>query len=470
MPFLSINKPRSIQLRYADECQHIMCNGDTGTGKSTLLRQLMHYAADCGDAAIVLDSKVEFVPEFYDERRGDFILSPKDERCPWWSIGDEVSDETDAISVTRALYPSHNNNPQAEWFETQATRISAYLLTYSQPRPTCADFGYWMAHPEEIDRRIEGSEYEHTLSKNSAPQRNGVLATLNLAGMSLRMMPAKRRGRRPFHVRNWCKQRQGWLFLPNTQDTREALRPLQSMWIDLLLLRLMSMGPRPDLPRVWIFLDELASLNTLPSLHTAITEMRSTGNPIVMAMQNLADLEMLYGKKSETIFSQTYTKFVLRTSDGRSAESLSKLAGDVELLRLRETHSHGPSVRGRNASFSTETVREPRVLPSQIGALQNLEGLLFQPGVVVPFHMHRLPVFQRAPRLIERTIPSMYQRPPAKSGETPPSQMPAQGALPLTTESAATTTGAAPEGQGTASKKVLRKKPAAAANSMESDQ
>jgi type IV secretion system coupling TraD/TrwB family protein len=109
LPFLSINKPRSIQLRYADECQHIMCNGDTGTGKSTLLRQLMHYAADRGDAAIVLDSKVEFIPEFYDERRGDFILSPKDDRCPWWSIGDEVSDETDAISVTRALYPSHNN-------------------------------------------------------------------------------------------------------------------------------------------------------------------------------------------------------------------------------------------------------------------------------------------------------------------------------------------------------------------------
>jgi hypothetical protein len=90
----------------------------------------------------------------------------------------------------------------------------------------------------------------------------------------------------------------------------------------------------------------------------------------------------------------------LRTSDGRSAESLSKLAGDVELLHFRETHSHGPRVRGRNASFSTETVREPRVLPSQIAPLQNLEGFLFQPGVVVPFHMHRLPVFQRAPRLI----------------------------------------------------------------------
>ena len=130
-----------------------------------------------------------------------------------------------------------------------------------------------------------------------------------------------------------------------------------------------------------------------------------------MAMQNLADLEMLYGKKSETIFSQTYTEFVFRTSDGRSAESLSKLAGDVDLLRLRETHSHGPSVRGRNASFSAETVREPRILPSEIQALPNLQGYFLQPVKILPFKMRRFPVERRAPAQIERIIPSMHMRP-----------------------------------------------------------
>jgi type IV secretory pathway TraG/TraD family ATPase VirD4 len=147
--------------------------------------------------------------------------------------------------------------------------------------------------------------------------------------------------------------------------------------------------------------------------------MRSTGNPVVMAMQNLADLEMLYGKKSETIFSQTYTKFVFRTSDGRSAESLSKLAGDVELLRLRETHSHGPSVRGRNASFSAETIREPRILPSEIQALPNLQGFFLQPGKIVPFKMRRFPVEQRSPAQIERLIPSMHRRPLDAEGVSP---------------------------------------------------
>ena len=159
-----------IRIRKEDECQHIMSNGDTGPGKTTLLRQLLYYAWECGDSAVVLDSKLEFVPEFYDESRGDLILSPKDERCPYWSIGAEVRDEADAISVTRALYPAHNNNPQAEWFESQATRISAYLLAYSEPRPSCTDFGNWMAHPEEIDKRREGQRIRtHALEELRSP-------------------------------------------------------------------------------------------------------------------------------------------------------------------------------------------------------------------------------------------------------------------------------------------------------------
>jgi len=48
---------------------------------------------------------------------------------------------------------------------------------------------------------------------------------------------------------------------------REQLRPLQTCWIDLLILRLMNenAGSR----KTWIILDELASLQNLPQLVTA---------------------------------------------------------------------------------------------------------------------------------------------------------------------------------------------------------
>lgn len=409
MQFSWRNKPDQLRLSRKHESHHFMVNGDTGTGKSTFIRQILYHAQACGDAAVVLDSKLEFLPEFYDENRGDLILSPKDERCPYWHIGEEVTDEADAISVTRAMYPTHPANPQSQFFDDTANEVAAYLLTYPDPRPTCNEYGYWLAHPEEIHKRIKGSEHEHTMSKAASNQLAGILGTLNKAGRPLRMMPTDRDNRFFFTVREWCKHRKGWIFLPNTQDTREAMRPLQSMWMDLILLRLLSMGNRHNLPRVWIVMDELASLNTLPQLHTAITEMRGTGNPIVMGMQNVADLEALYGKKSETIFSQAYTKVILATSDGRSAKSLSELLGDVEIQRPKETRSYGRS--GNTRTFTTERVREPLLMASEIQGLPDLSGYLIQRGKMVKMKLPYLSPQAKSEAIIERRIPPMAQRP-----------------------------------------------------------
>ena len=207
-----------------------------------------------------------------------------------------------------------------------------------------------------------------------------------------------------------ARRRTGWLFITNTQDTRDALRPIQSMWLDLILLRLMSMGERPDLGRVWIILDELASLQTLPQLHTAITESRKTNHPLVVGIQNIADLDNVYSKKAKTILSQAFTKFVLATSEPASAKSLSDLIGEVEVLRVKETRSNGGLSRGRN-SETIEEIRKPLILPSEIQGLPDLEGYFVQRGKVVRIrlpYIHRTPT---APALLERKLPSMNDRP-----------------------------------------------------------
>ncbi len=52
--------------------------GDTGTGKSTLIKQLLQQIADRGEIAIVYDPAGEFTESFYKESRGDWILNPLD--------------------------------------------------------------------------------------------------------------------------------------------------------------------------------------------------------------------------------------------------------------------------------------------------------------------------------------------------------------------------------------------------------
>jgi hypothetical protein len=64
--------------------------GDSGTGESTLIRQLLGQLEDRGDTAIVYDPALEYTPQFYTPERGALILNPLDLPSPYWSPGDDL--------------------------------------------------------------------------------------------------------------------------------------------------------------------------------------------------------------------------------------------------------------------------------------------------------------------------------------------------------------------------------------------
>ena len=409
----SKSKHKELRMRRRDEAKHFLVAGDTGTGKSTFLRQLLHYAQDGGDTCVVLDSKLEFIPEFYNAKRGDKILSPKDNRCPYWHLGGEVTDETDAKAVTRSMYPSEPNNAQGKWFDDQACNIAAYLLTYSDPRPSCTEFGYWLSHPEIILERVRGSEHAQTLNPKATNQFSGILATMNKVGFALRMMPPPTEaGRREiFSLKEWAKHREGWLFLPNTSETRDALQPLQSGWADMALMRVMSCLEQRK--RVWFFFDELDSIGKLSKLAEGMGMMRSTGNPLVLGMQNPAQLEDRYGKPGKTIFSQAFTKVICAVSEDESAKHLQDLIGEEERRYFRESRSD----KGQVTVSGPEDKRKPLVLASEIQGLPDLHAYFLQrpSDDEVGLHVVRITMPYQEPvhhtkSLVERQLPQLEER------------------------------------------------------------
>ena len=149
----------------------------------------------------------------------------------------------------------------------------------------------------------------------------------------------------------WSEKRKGWIFITSQPAEREALRPLQSLWIDMLVLRLLT-APKEDQRRAWFVIDELASLQKLPQLHTAITENRKSKNPMILGFQGKAQLEYLYGHLAEVMLSQPATKIFLKTTEPNAGEWVSKAIGKVEIERMRETHFDG-SRDGRNFALGS---------------------------------------------------------------------------------------------------------------------
>lgn len=391
-----------VRIRRDRESHHIQTFGVTGSGKTTLLRQAAYQIEERGETAIIFDPDREFIREFYNESRGDLVLNPKDDRCPYWPISEECDDEPTAFPIAMGLFP---DEPTLLKFFLDHTRaITSYLLpTY---KPTTAEMAYWMAHPGEIDKRVKGTEHEHTLTANAAGQRAGILGSMNTAGRALRMMPVDATGRRTWTVREWAKARKGWIFITSTPDTLDAVRPLQSLWLDMLILALQSGERKAGQTRCWMILDELASLNALPQLHSALTRNRKSDNPIILGYQGISQLDHLYGKRAKTIVSQPYTNLILRTSEPEAAAHLSDLIGKAQLERVNESRPAHWWGHNRH-SYSSQRVFDPVVMAAQIQGLPDLSGYLVQQNKVVPIEFEPIPRLERARGLIERVIPSV---------------------------------------------------------------
>jgi type IV secretory pathway TraG/TraD family ATPase VirD4 len=359
------------------EAQHMQIMGDTGAGKSALMFQVLRQVRSREDSAIVYDPAREFVKRFYDPGRGDVILNPLDRRCPYWGPAEELRSRSEAKALASSLFqPPHDK--KNEFFIESPQKIFAFLMAYG---PTPDQLVAWMSNPEEIDRRLKGTEHAHLIDPLAYQQRAGVLASLSLVADSLRLLPKRDESNGSWTATEWAEKRQGWIFLTSLPAEREALRPLQSLWIDWLVLRLLN-EPTEAQRRVWFIIDELASLQKLPQLHTAITEARKSRNPVVLGFQGKAQLEYLYGHLAEVMLSQPATSIWLTTKEPKAGRWVSEFIGKVEIERLRETHFDGTR-SGRN--FALDRQVEPLVLESEISGLADLHAYMKYQNYVTRF-------------------------------------------------------------------------------------
>jgi len=155
--------------------------------------------------------------------------------------------------------------------------------------------------------------------------------------------------------------------------------------------------------KVWFVLDELATLQRLPQLHTAVTENRKSNSPVVLGFQGRSQLETRYGHEAEAMLSQPATKIFLRTSEPHAAKWISDTIGSVEIERLRESRSSGQMAGQRNTtSYNNERDVVPLVMDSEISGLENLCGYLKSGNLVVRMSFPFIELPTKHPKYIER--------------------------------------------------------------------
>ncbi len=207
---------------------------------------------------------------------------------------------------------------------------------------------------------------------SSAPETSaGIQATVGKNIASLKRLQSKG----DFSIRKWFTdpQQQGWLFITATPNQRVTLRPLISAWISIVIKALMDRPTHTNNNNMWFIIDELPALQKIPSLPTALAESRKYGGCFVAGLQNIYQLEEIYGLAGAASMLDLFnSKFIFRVSDQQTAHRSALMLGEQETLETQESLSYGSNTMRDGVNINNIQRKRLLVMPSEIMTLPDL--------------------------------------------------------------------------------------------------
>lgn len=393
------------------ESQHFLLVGAPGSGKSTAIRRMLRQVEARGDGAVVLDPECEYLPEFFRPERGDLILNPLDTRCPAWTPWSELrpgSEAMDGEALASALVPDPANTFSqggADFFFRQSARTLIVGLLDAVKSREPGEIPKLLALPRaKLKEALRGTPAEVLIDPGAHEQGAGIVATAFNATNSFRHLPQPTE--QVWSALEWAGTCEGWLFLSSTEDSREAALPLQSVWLDCIVRRLMADdGSRG---KVWIIADELPVLRRQAELETLVVRGRKRGLCAVLGLQAITQLRAIYGRdQTATLAAAPATKLILRTGEAETARWSSAQIGEREITRGLVGQSTRLGETRDGFTIHPHRQVESVALASEIQMLRPFEGYLCVTGyrrakVTIPY----LAPLRRHPGFICRTEPA----------------------------------------------------------------
>jgi len=386
-----------VAVPFEDEFKHFKFIGTTGTGKSTVMRELLHAALYRGDRAVIADPDGGYLSRFYDPKRGDVILNPFDARSAKWNLFAELKNAYDVDELAQAFIPDRGSDPT--WTNFARTLFSA--VTAQAQVAGIDDIGelYRLlvaASKDELQVLVSGTPAAPFLESGSDKLFQGARSTVTAAVKSLDFVRAQQAPL--FSVRDWVKSGRGVLFLPYQADQISALKAIISIWMRLAIFQTMSLGEGDH--RLWFAVDELDALGAINGLPDALTRLRKFGGRCVLGLQSIAQASTNYGMGvAQSLIENCGNTLILRCSaseGGGTARYASKLIGEREVVRLARSVSRSSGMRFGSdrdtEGHSEQTATELAVMAAEIEQLPDRTGFLkfaSQPGwmrVAFPFY------------------------------------------------------------------------------------
>jgi hypothetical protein len=364
-----------VLLPKSSECQHYWMIGTTGVGKSTGMNQVLKRLIERNEQVIVYDFKGEYLSKWFNPET-DLIYNPLDARSLLkWTVFNEFWNELDFTNFVTSIVPPGTTDAGV-YFNAASRGVLKGILYYLWINHRRTNKDVWKAitaPPEEILAMLRSTELgigaARHIEQLGERQSQGVLSTLESFGNAFYYL-AKSEG--DFSIKDWISKGSGRLFLSNWPESRESLRSIISLFVDLAGTAILSLPDNQK--KIFILLDEFGTIQPLDSLVNLLTLGRSKGASLWLGSQDFGRIKELYGSNiTETLQNNCSTIATFRVQSFETADYLEKLFGKREVSDPIESNSMGSGSSKDGMQLGRQKNLETIILSSEIMKLKNME-------------------------------------------------------------------------------------------------
>lgn len=366
-----------VQLPAASEPAGILLCGGPGTGKSQIFLNAMSEIRKAKQRAIVYDVTGGFIKAFYDPSR-DVILNPLDKRSKPWNVWADAESVWDYDNIATSMIPDTALGNDPMW-ALAARKIFAetckQLKREGRTTNEALTKTIQRMPKDELMEMLKNTEAASLLDKDSAK----VIASVRIVLASYtQAMSYLHDSGTPFSIRKWVQDdsNDGWIFVSTKPDQKDALRPLITCWIDVAASALLSITESFE-RRIWLSIDELPTLNKLPSLLETMTNARKYGGCTIIGFQNYPQLCSIYEKDdADAVAEACSTWSILRANGDKTGEWGSKGLGKTEVNETAEGLSYGAHEIRDGVNLTKNRKTREIVMSTELTNLRDLHGYI----------------------------------------------------------------------------------------------